>query len=204
MLQKAMFLRTALTGSAFFLLRHFMHHCQDLTKLPEEILVDLINKDNPGAALTTAAVSFKIPSRLPEGSARNTEVVVYAKRGSGMRGEVRVWYNRLDIAKVIHDVEESPVIELGTAARVRDLIPEINERFGINLTSDDYIDASLPASANEPGTNTYPFTFQMKSESLPYFGEVAFTVRTNEPVGIWLNTVITDRVLNIFTYTPPP
>lgn len=177
-----------------------MAKCIDLTKLPEEILVDLINRDN-GIALTYDSVSFKIPAPLPTGSARNTEVVVYAKRGSGMRGEVKVWYNRLNIAEVIEEVD--PVFDLGTAARIRDLIPEINQRYGINLTHEDYIDAELPSTAGGFG-NTYTITFQIAPNSLTYFGTKDFIIRTNEAEGIWLHTVITDRVLNIFSYTPPP
>lgn len=171
----------------------------DLTKLPEEILVQLINRDNK-SKLTTALVGFKTPAPAPSQAPRNTEVVVYAKRRSGLRGEVKVFYDRLNIVDIVG--QSDIIFDLDEATRLSELIPDINQRYGINLTPQDYVDIDLSPTAGGFG-NTYSLAFHTAPESLVYFGSINFTIRTNEPEGIQLSAVITDRILDIFTYTPP-
>lgn len=169
----------------------------DFTKVSAEILVDLINEDNPGHGFTTGILQFGLPVAPAGGSpARNTELVVSAAADSGYSGSVTVLYNRVDMAEI--PGLNNKIFPAGNAVNVSDLIPEINARYHINLQPSDYVDAALPPFTGEPNEDLN-FQVTANSDSLVWFGNVILTITAND---IPLNTVITTTTLNGLNYVP--
>ena len=176
----------------------------DLTKLPKEVVIDLINTDN-GTSLTSALVSLGVPIVATGGL--NTSVTVTAAPGSGYKGSQTVTYNRLalqaDIAdKFLAQTATPPrdlIFQIGDAKKISDIIPELNTRLNINLTVDDFIDGDLPAFA---GTVNESHDVQVVAhqDSLCYTSSLTFTLKAEE---IELSSVITTTALNGLVYTPP-
>lgn len=174
----------------------------DLTKIPVEVIVDLINATN-GTSFTSSMLTFDPPVVNADG--KNTSVTVRAANGSGYKGFVVSLYNRLhltnDIATPFQAAWPSRPLEflLGDATTIADLVPELNQLLGINLTPDDFVDGPLPeftGAANE----SHPVQVVAKADSLCYTGSVTFTLKAEE---IELSTVITQLTLNGLTYAPP-
>lgn len=169
----------------------------DFTKLPKQIIVDLINSDNSGAAMTTELLDFGLPTAATgQSPARNTELTVTAHAGSGYTGNVVLKYNRVDFAVV--PGTRSNEFPVGNATNVSDLIPEINARFGINLQAGDYVDAALPPFHGQPNEKL-DVLIAAHSDALVWLGTLTIKIHAND---IPLNTVITNNTLNGLTWVP--
>jgi len=169
----------------------------DYTKLPRAIIVDLINETNAGAGMTEALLDFGLPT-VPTGTpARNTELTVTAKAGSGYSGSVTLKYNRVDMAEIpgALNVEYTK----GDAENISDLIPEINARYGINLQAEDYVDAPLP---NFTGTPNEKIDFEIvaAADSLVWRASLILKLASED---IPLSSVITNDTLNGLVYVAP-
>lgn len=166
----------------------------DFKKLPKQIIVDLINFDND-TNLEVDLLTFDVP--VVTETKFNTSLVVTSVPDSNYIGSVTLKYDRIDINTIIgvHGVN----IPVGTARKISDLIPAINKRFGINLTTDDYFDSALPV-LEESLDEIKSFNVLMQPKSLIYLKELnLFAVKTE----LLLSSVITRRVLNGFTYSEP-
>jgi hypothetical protein len=141
----------------------------DLSKLPEQILVDMINQDN-GLNLTTDIVSFSLPTPASSVSGRNTKVVVSAKPGTRVSGEVPLYYSRLPLDSTA--AGKNHVFKVEGALTMAQLIPAINERFGINLQSSEYQNAQLPVFDQIAGHEQMPFALNASPHSLVFIGSV--------------------------------
>lgn len=77
----------------------------------------------------------------PEVSPKNTTVRVTGIPPL-MKGSLPFYYNR----RAFTATTGSAPVELvwGAELRIHDLIPQLNEKFGINLVEDDLVDAGLP------------------------------------------------------------
>lgn len=160
----------------------------DYSKLPNDIIVDLINLDN-GTQLTSGLLSFSDPKPLTEGPC-NTLVIASAAPNSGFRGSVTFFYNRRPITDMVG--VQSLDFFIGTAQSWREMIPLINFRFGIHLTLNDIIDG--PIKVNEG--QTLSAILKMAPTSLIYLGELTTNLVGTTPQGIALGSVITDRYLH--------
>lgn len=168
----------------------------DFTKLPKQIIVDLINYDND-TALEADLLTFGTPNVVTTGP-YNTSLVTTAVPDSHYEGSVVIHYNRIDIGTV--PGIRSKEIELGTATRISDLIPQINTKYGINLTAADYIDEPLPAfQTNDPTENLF-FEVYTHPNSLVFIRDVRFKLVRNK---IPLSSVIVNRFLNGLVYIQP-
>lgn len=166
----------------------------DFTKAPDQILVDLINADN-GTSLTTALIGFGVPTAATGASpARNTELEVSAKSGSGYKGSVVVLYNRLQIQDFVNstDFPDGLSLPVGDATKYSDLIPEINTALGINLTAADYVDGDIGVWQGTPNEQKV-INIPMKADALCYLGTLQLTLVAED---IELSTVITTLTLN--------
>lgn len=161
----------------------------DYTQLPNQIILDLINADN-GTAFTPSMLMFGLPTVMPDGSLRNTQLKASAIPESGLRGDATFYYNRIDINTRIAD-GVSKQFYIGTALTWKDLIPQINFRFGINLTIDDFIDGAL----NIPNDQTQDAVLQIAATSLVYLGQLTLSLIGASSSGIPLSSVITDTYL---------
>lgn len=166
----------------------------DYTKQPDQIAIDLINHDNR-ANLTTSIVYLGVPTANANPAIeRDTQMVVTARPGLNIVGSVTVYYNRVDLKDFVGS--KSLAIEVGTATRLKDLIPKINDLLGINLTSADYLDVALPAYV---GTfnESYDIALVASPTSWVYKGSLTFNVRSND---IDLRDVVTATTLNGLYY----
>lgn len=163
----------------------------DFTKDSQSIIVDLINDKNPGLGLTPALLTFGVPAAYSGAESRNTKLTVEAAAGSGYSGDRDLFYNRLDLSVVVGS--KSDVFSLGNAVNISDLIPEINTRYGINLTTDDYTDAALPTFTDEVPNENKPFTIVVKAGSLIWLNQLTLQLQRND---IPLSTAIADNVLD--------
>lgn len=145
----------------------------DLSKLPEQILVDMINQDN-GLNLTPDILSFGLPTPSRTLDGRNTMVTVSAQPGTRVSGEVALHYSRLPLDSTA--VGKNHVFKADGALTVAQLIPAINERFGINLQSSEYQNAQLPAFDGIVGHEQMPFALNASLHSLVFIGSVTLVL----------------------------
>lgn len=168
----------------------------DFTKGDTQIIVDLINERNPGLALTPALVTFGLPT-LNATDARNTKVTVTAVPGSGYKNFKDLLYNRVDLSVI--PGARSIEFPKGDAVKISDLISEINAAYGINLSSNDYVDADLPNFTGAPNEKL-DFQLAAGADSLVYHGSVTLKVIAED---LDLAVVIANPILDGLVYVQP-
>lgn len=149
----------------------------DYTQPPEAILTDLINSTN-GTALTPSLLAFGAPY-LPEAeddAPRKTLLSVTAADGSPYTGTVVLEYDRIPLTMLADG--RGTVFFRGNATRVADLLPQINQRFGVQIGIADIIDLPLPP-ANEDGSAT-GFTLLASPTALVWQGSDTFMLQEGD------------------------
>lgn len=109
----------------------------------EEVLLAIIN-DQDGTDVLIEDVTFGVPQRAeptpPEVPVRNTFIKITPKVESGLYGIKTFWYNR------IHKSELGVItVNRGSATTYAQILPAINDKYGLYLTVDDIVDAALPS-----------------------------------------------------------
>ena len=109
----------------------------------EEVLLAIIN-DQDGTDVLITDVTFGTPQRvevvLPEVAIRNTMVKITPRVESGLYGIKTFWYNR------IHKSELGVItVDRGSATTYVQILPAINDKYGLYMSEDDIIDAALPS-----------------------------------------------------------
>lgn len=99
----------------------------------QETIFDLIKKANPDAELDTAKVTLGEP--VVSTGAYNTEVTVASIKNLGYVNKQTFQYNRIDAGLYFLNVLPKLLVE--TATTTADLLPVINEQYGLTLTEDD-------------------------------------------------------------------
>lgn len=168
----------------------------DFTKSDVQIIVDLINERNPGLALATDLVTFGLPT-LNATDSRNTKVTVTAVDGSGYKNFKDLLYNRVDMSVI--PGARSIEFPKGDAVRISNLIPEINAAFGLNLTTNDYVDADLPLFTGEPNEKL-DFQLAANADSLIYIGSMILKIIAED---LDLAVVIANPILDGLVYVQP-
>lgn len=168
----------------------------DFTKLPKQIVVDLINYDND-TLLSPDLITFGTPNVIS--GVYNTSLLVTAVPDSHYEGSVTIQYNRIDIGTV--PGVRSTSFPIGTATKISDLIPAINAAYQINLTADDYIDEVLPQFTTNDPNEVQTFELYTNPNSLVFIRDVTFNLIRNK---ILLSSVIVNRQLNGLRYIQPP
>jgi len=167
----------------------------DYKKPPEELVVELINKDN-GTKFTTTQISFGIPKSIR--GKHNSELVVQATKGSYFTGKVKLKYNRIDIEDIPN--RQSRLFLVNGETTLADLIPAIDARFNLNLTPADYINIILPTTGNGPNEKEH-FFLEAAETSLVFINKVRLEI---ERAGqVILSTVLKNLVLSGLVYTKP-
>ncbi len=164
----------------------------DFTKLPFDIIVDLINADN-ATSLVKADLTFSAITVLGSGN-RNTQVTITAVGGSGYTGTRDLTYDRIDLATV--PGSRSVTFPIGSATNAVDLIPAINAAYQLNLQVADYDNDPLPTFTGTPD-ETHPFTLNAKAGSYIFRGSVNLIISGND---VDLADAITVTELNGLTY----
>lgn len=120
----------------------------DYTRSEIDVLIDLIRHDNENKILTSSQVTFGTPSTFTPvpGVDRNTLVIGTSVAGRGYEGSQSFYYNRVKLIDFVDQTDPDQLVYyIGTETTLADLLPTINERYGINLTIDKIINKPLPA-----------------------------------------------------------
>lgn len=118
------------------------------------LVYDQVNRDNPDlvvkltpaiAALTSGPTSVTL-------NQRNTKAVFTGYPGTGVQGNVTVYYDRINLATLFNFVPTVAIKD--TVLTVRDALPAINDALGLTLVASDLQspDASLPKPSASPQT----------------------------------------------------
>lgn len=140
----------------------------DIHKPALEILVDAINQENRTAFIADE-LSFGLPfDKTLLNSDINTAITLTPKTGSKYFSSVTVHYKRMDLDYIYKSSQIE--ITVGDRLLLSDLIPEINQYYGINLTVDDYYDQPLPTIDPLDPNKRLLVTLQAKPESILFIG----------------------------------
>lgn len=136
----------------------------------EEILLGLINHDN-GTEFTAAMVIFgEAVSAEDDSNELATNLTLTAATGSGYRGSQTFLYNRVPLT-ALNDLDPGLVLTTDEAT-VYDLLPFLNEHFGLNMTNKDIVDGPLPEFLPDVETE---FQITAKADSKIFHGTVTLT-----------------------------
>jgi hypothetical protein len=152
-----------------------------------EILLEEINRRN-GGVFIREDLSFGYPD-VTEEFERNTTLLVTATKDSPYEGSQRIWYDRVGMTETFQEqgVEEV-LIDARGASTVHELIPAINETYGLNLGPQDLQDAELRF-------DTFPASFSIEAsrDSWVWIGGLDVVLVDGD---VWLKYVITVTELN--------
>lgn len=135
----------------------------------QETIFDLIKKANPDAELDTAKVTLGEP--VVSTGTYNTEVTVASIKNLGYANKQTFQYNRIDAGLYFLNVLPKLLVE--TATTTADLLPVINEQYGLTLTEDDVWVEQVGALPLDGSTIEHGIFF--RPECLTWVG--GFTVR---------------------------
>ena len=169
-------------------------HISDFSKLPVQIVFDLINEQN-NTHLDPSLVELGLPTvTTTAGALYNSDITVTAIEGSGYSGSVVLGYNRLDVQGFLFG--ETLLLAVGDAENFSDLIPEINLKLRTNITADDYIEGSILEAGGEwegLPNETKQITIQMNPDSLVFIGSLTLTLHAEDiPLDSILLTISMD------------
>lgn len=164
-----------------------------LNKPSSDLIIDLINIAN-SSTLDETKITFAAPTVITPGQdGHNSTSLVSSIPGSGYRGNVTVSYIRLDIGLLFANIALN--LNVTTYTSTKDLLPLLNSKFGLGLTTDDIQDNPIDKTGN-PVTHT----IVTKATSLAYIGQVTTTIGPDPDVGERLDTVILTTNLNGLLY----
>lgn len=131
---------------------------------PRSKIIAVYNKvrlDRGLPAILEADFEFSNPfTYVGVKSTKNTRIYLTPKANSSQIGRITVYYDRIDLSTIVG----SKVIR-GSATTVTQLIPEINEELGVELTNNDVEEAPLGV--------TPTFTLTASPTSLIFVGSTS-------------------------------
>ena len=142
----------------------------DYTQSDESIILGLINNDN-GTTFTPAKIIFGAAASAGDvGNVLKTTLTITAATGSGYRGSQTFNYNRVPMS-FMDDLDPSLVI-VSDELTTHDLLPYLNEHFGVNFTAADVVLADLPEFLADVNTD---FVVTATADSKIFHGSVTLT-----------------------------
>lgn len=154
----------------------------DIQKNSKEILVDYINQENDSNLLVNDFVFDTPQSITVTASGKNTKIKLTAKLTSVYYGFREVFYKRLNFSDIFNN-EKTPLINK-TALKLSELIPNINNLYGINLTEDDYYEVDIPPFDYSNPDMVRIVTIVSKPESILFTGSYDFVLNNKVVVPI--------------------
>ncbi|ANZ49237.1 virion structural protein [Erwinia phage Machina] len=116
------------------------------------LVYDQVNRDNPDLVveLTPAIAALTSGPTVVSSNGRNTKAVFTGFPGSGLQGNVTLFYDRINLSTLFNFVPK--VYMPDTVRNYRDALPVINEALGLSLTANDITtpDALLTQSSAAP------------------------------------------------------
>lgn len=149
-----------------------------------DLLGALINRDNPEIPTKLSSANIIVlggPYTTSLGNTgRNTRVQVNGIAGSGVSGKMEFFYDRLNLSDLFKNITVVFAGD-GSSTKVKDLLPALNEQYGLNLTA---ADISNGDTALDYAYTATPVSFTIASGSLNYRGTLTATW-SRKPVGIF-------------------
>lgn len=180
-----------------------------LNKTSDLLVLDFINEKNPTAAIELTKVSFADPvAKSPEDTAAdgtNTELLVKSRKNSGYIGDQTVDYNRLNGVSLFRNV--TAYLDVKSPKKTEDLLTLLNSQYGLKLTADDIVSATIPDGTNPPLQNPddadptpVDHTITFADDCLAFIGTIPVKIGPKPQVGERLSLVITNTKLDGLVY----
>lgn len=144
----------------------------DLTRSKEEILLDLINRDN-GSAYKVGDFMYD-PPVVNDSPNRNTAITVYGTVPGRVFGTATLTYNRPDIAAL--PGQESLAVWAVDMQESKELIPMINRVLNINLGEGDFVNETLPSFEGLPKGSLITVSLVMTLDNPIYRGVLSVRI----------------------------
>lgn len=150
----------------------------DITKAPEQILMDKFNAVN---ALNLSVDDWVFGE--PQSSTTvgyNTKVTLSPKATSQWYASFTLYYNRMNIATILdNDLVSVP---RGGALQLSDVITDLNALYGLNVQPEDYFDSPLSIINPNDLDAEVPITFSCKPGSFLFYGTYQLVLNRVVPV----------------------
>lgn len=133
------------------------------------ILINLINETN-GLSLLPENFFIGQPEVYvnPAKPDANTKAQLKPITGTGIYGEVDIYYRRMDVTEVFStEPFDTTGIDMLTITKLSDLMPYLNDQYGIVMKPEDYYDTDLPAF--DPQYPNKPRQVTIATRSNSYF-----------------------------------
>ena len=149
-----------------------------------DLLGQLIKRDNPGFKgelnkSTVIVLGGPYTSGLGT-SGRNTRIVLNGKTGSGVVGKKEFFYDRLNLAHMFNGITVV-FMAAGSAKTYADLLPALNEQYGIKLQASDLANGTTKLPQAYTPTQV---TLNIATTSPAFTGSLSVTW-TRTPVGVF-------------------
>lgn len=147
---------------------------QFYSKKALQLIYDQVNRDNPDLPIKMAAdvAALKTNPTAINANGRNTRVVFVAYPGKGYRGEITLYYDRINLGQMFKP-SLRPLINLPTTVKtLTDALPYLNDALGLNLTVDDLQSPNLALS---PTTSPTTAQADIVATSPAFQGAVYFS-----------------------------
>lgn len=160
-----------------------------ISKSSKAQVLELLNTTNPTRPVIfdETSVKFGTPTKLTVGDVTNFNSNVKVTGNGGVYvGSKKADYRRMDVAILTRGISvriaKKRPVELQTQARkmytLYELLPELNKKYGLNFTQDDFPDVTFSASIKNPtvdGKVYHTIEVTVKETSLGYFGKLNIT-----------------------------
>ena len=171
-------------------------HVSDFTQASKQIVLDLINGQNPGANLVLEKFDFSAITATGGNGGKQVELTVTSKRGSGYRGSQTFNYNRLFLNEMPGIVKEETLER--DLLKLSDILTFINETFGMNIDASDVLVNGTDLDVSDPDIEQVfdqaeVFTIEARPTSYVWLGDLMFSLTK---VRSDLNDLIVVRVLD--------
>lgn len=131
-----------------------------------QLLLNAVVKQNP--ALGDVTVNQVSWHQLTAVSGGETRIVLRGVRGLGWSGATRLTYNRINVSTLFLNVAPW-TISMYSAKSLFDLLPRFNQKYGLNLTAEDFT-ADIPIT----GATTQSLTLNLANSRM-YYGSRVLT-----------------------------
>lgn len=135
----------------------------------QQMLLDTINRENGLTAnpLTLNEIGMGLPTSAGENSVSfNTYLILYGLYGKGYHGSVQISYRRYLLDNMFRGLTPL-VIANPSPTKHSDLLPLLNDLYGLGWEASDIVDQSIPS-----GTESAVVTITMKSTNWAWIGSL--------------------------------
>lgn len=149
----------------------------DFTQAEQDVLIELIRKDNGGQILTGSQVKFGIPQvfvPLPT-VPKNTQIVMTAVEGGPYTGARAFFYDRVLLSSFVEWGITDLTFIIEQEQTVADLLPKLNERLKVNLAYDSVVNSDLPVLTDANPTATIAVV--VAGNSIVYRGQLSIKLQ---------------------------